>query len=152
MSTLAQDFNVGAVQSGHYQRMDVTLTWDSDVPMEFRLHMWQPTKDGEGVTVIWSVSRDLLDVACIGDHGEYFGTGDITAARVRLPGHGETTPACVDAVYLRLSSEDGAIRLSFPTNPLAAFVRSSLAMCPTESEALDVDGLITQIFHAEEAQ
>lgn len=151
MSTLAQDFNVGAVQGGHYQRMDVTLTWDSEVPMEFRLHMWQPTEDGEGVTVVSSLSRDLLSDACDGGHGQAFGSGEVTAARVRLVGHAEMSPTCIDAVYLRLVTDEGPARLSFKTEYLAAFVRTSLHMCPTESEAIDVDGLIHQIFNAEEA-
>lgn len=152
MSTLAQDFNVGAVQGGHYQRMDVTLTWDSEIPMEFRLHMWQPSADGEGTTVIWSISRELLIEATAGDNGACFGVADVTATRVRFAAPPVTTEHGVDWTYLSLSSDDGQIRLSFKTPALAAFVRSSLAMCPTESEALDVDGLITQIFHAEEAQ
>lgn len=151
MSTLAQDFNVGAIQSGHYQRMDVTLTWDSEIPMEFRLHMWQPSADGEGTTVIWSISRELLVKATaeITDkpHGTaFFGLGDVEVSRHWV------TAAGMDHVRLYLASDDGAINLAFKTKALAAFVRSSLAMCPTESEAVDVDGLITQIFHAEEAQ
>jgi hypothetical protein len=168
MSTLAKDFNVGAVQGGHYQRMDVTLTWDSDIPMEFRLHMWQPTakrfafgEDGwatgksEGITVIWSISRELLITVTspIKDPTD-IGLGDVTAVRVRFPGGSSdpsVDPGYVDWTYLRLSSDDGQIRLGFSTEPLAAFVRTTLAMCPTESEALDVDGLITQIFNAEEA-
>lgn len=148
MSTLAQDFNVGAVQGGHYQRMDVTLTWDSEIPMEFRLHMWQPSAGGEGTTVIWSVSRELLAKAseeCIYD-AAVFGMADVTAIRVEARALG------ISIIRLLLASDDGQIELSFHAEPLASFVRSSLAMCPTESEALDVDGLITQIFHAEEAQ
>jgi hypothetical protein len=151
MSTLAKDFNVGSVQGGHYQRMDVTLTWDSEIPMEFRLHMWQPSADGEGSTVIWSVSRDLLVQVTADDEIQ----GDIVMADVwvdRVKFESGSPVAGADWTYLRLSSDDGQIRLGFSTKPLAAFVRSSLAMCPTESEALDVDGLITQIFHAEEAQ
>lgn len=147
MSTLAQDFNVGAVQGGHYQRMDVTLTWDSDVPMEFRLHMWQPTPDGEGVTVIWSVSRELLAKAseeCIYD-AAVFGMADVTAIRV------ESRALGISIIRLLLASDDGQIELSFQAGPLAAFVRTSLHKVPTESEALDVDGLIHQIFNAEEA-
>lgn len=157
MSTLSKDFNVGAVQSGHYQRMDVTLTWDSEIPMEFRLHMWQSSVDGEGTTVIWSISRDLLAYAIDDNPPEVSGIdmADVWVDRVRFPGGSSdpsANPGYVDWTYLRLSSDDGQIRLGFETPPLAAFVRSSLAMCPTESEALDVDGLITQIFHAEEAQ
>ena len=156
MSTLAKDFNVGSVQGGHYQRMDVTLTWDSEVPMEFRLHMWQPAEDGEGVTVISSVSRELLITVTspIKDPTD-IGMGDVTAARVRFAGGSSdpnVNPGTVDWTYLRIASDRGPIRFGFSTEPLAAFVRTTLAMCPTESEALDVDGLITQIFHhAEEA-
>lgn len=151
MSTLSKDFNVGAVQGGHYQRMDVTLTWDSEIPMEFRLHMWQPSADGEGITVIWSVSRELLVEATaeITDkpHGTaFFGSGDVEVSRHWV------TAAGMDQVRLYLASDDGAINLAFKTKAVVAFVRSSLAMCPTESEALDVDGLIHKIFHAEEAQ
>lgn len=149
MSTLAQDFNVGAVQGGHYQRMDVTLTWDSDVPMEFRLHVLQPGADGEDVTVIWSVSRDLLaEVMDTAERTGIRGIGDVVATWVR--GNGIFA---INSVFLRLASDTSSpVSLSFRFDPLAAFVRSSLAMCPIESEAVDVDGLITQIFHAEEAQ
>lgn len=163
MSTLAQDFNVGAVQGGHYRRMDVTLTWDSEIPMEFRLHMWQPkaqrfafgpdgwaTGKAEGVTVIWSIWRDLLVDVTRGEDGTCFGMADVTATRVRFAAH-PAEAGHVDWTHLSLSSDDGQIRLSFSTEPLAAFVRSSLAMCPTESEAVDVDGLIHKIFSAEEA-
>lgn len=163
MSTLAKDFNVGAVQGGHYQRQDVTLTWDSDIPMEFRLHMWQPTakrfafgEDGwatgkdEGITVIWSISRDLLVEATaeITDkpHGTaFFGSGDVEVSRHWV------TAAGMDQVRLYLASDAGAINLAFKTKAVTEFVRTSLHKCPTESEALDVDGLIAQIFNAEEA-
>lgn len=151
MSTLAQDFNVGAVQGGHYQRMDVTLTWDSDIPMEFRLHMWQPTEDGEGITVIWSISRELLATVVDSESRQVIGMGDVAALRVRLRTVAAVNVASVDQVYLELASDNGRIQLSFPTTALASLVRSSLAMCPIESEALDVDGLIHQIFNAEEA-
>ena len=165
MSTLAKDFNVGSVQGGHYQRMDVTLTWDSEVPMEFRLHMWQPTakrfafgEDGwatgksEGITVIWSISRDLLVEATaeIADkpHGTaFFGSGDVEVSRHWV------TAAGMDHIRLYLASDNGAINLAFKTKAVAEFVSTSLHKCPTESESLDVDGLITEIFHhAEEAE
>lgn len=145
MSALAQDFNVGAVQSGHYQRMDVTLTWDSEIPMEFRLHMWQPSADGEGVTVISSISRDLLMEAISDDMPDFDLPADNASVTRAIAGD-------VDRIYVWLAPDYERDSLAFKTPALAAFVRSSLAMCPTESEAVDVDGLITQIFHAEEAQ
>jgi hypothetical protein len=147
MSTLAQDFNVGAVHDGHYRRMDVTLAWTSETPMEVRLHMWH----GDEQQVIWSLSRDVLVEALEADaaNGDRFGMADVRATRVRIAHRGEHMPG-IDNVHLHLASDDGQIALTFKVEPLDAFIRSSLAMCPPESEALDVDGLITQIFkHAE---
>lgn len=154
MSSLVQTFNVGAVQAGHYQRVDVTLTWDSQMPMEFRLHF----PDLNGSEKPWHVSRDLL-VRVSSDEGDaafgVIGMGDVTAMRARVERWSPDRTASLgffDWVQLRLESPEGRIAVSFKTPALAAFVRSSLAMCPPESEAVDVDGLIHQIFKsAEEA-
>lgn len=138
--TLAKTFTVTAVWPDEQRHQtDVTLTWADEVAMEMRLHIWVPG-DSDDSTVIWSVSRDLLIEVCAGVDGIGHGTGDITA--VKMGG----------LVLLWLESDSGRICLMFKAAPLTAFVHTSLAMCPPESEAVDVDGLIHKIFHAEEAQ
>lgn len=147
--TLAQDFTARVAEHGRAEQRDVTLTWTSEVPMEFRLHVWQPTGDGEGVTVIWSLSRDVLAEATTSEAATGVrGAGEVMASWVRSAGEEQ-----LSLVWLRLPADEGHVVLSLPAPRVAALVRTSLSMCPPESEAVDVDGLIHKIFqNAEEAQ
>lgn len=138
--SLGHNVPVSVCTGGVWTKQEVTLSWSEDMPMEIRIKMWEPAAiDGCLAAPVWLLSRDvlsktLLDAAWI---------GPMDGARVFLVGGSHRTV---------MTDSTERVSLTFETPALAAFVRSSLAMCPTESEALDVDGLITQIFHAEEAQ
>lgn len=157
MSTLAKDFAIKAIIADHWIDQTVTVTWNSDMPLEFRIHMLRVVRDDiagddEEYTDYTSVSRDLLTEVLGGPTREYVGPGEVQARRIVV--RNEAIGVQLDTVHIRIL-DDGAVSiLSLPTAPLADLVNTSLHKVPQaqESEALDVDGLITEIFHhAEEA-
>lgn len=152
---LVVDFNVGTVRNGKYERQDIVATWTSEVPQEVVLHIWTPaTGDQEEQTVKWSLSRDMLARVTAAEDVRQRPIGEPPFAlmrRVAFKGHPTAEGAVKDWVYVHVARPEASISLTFDTTPLAAFVRTSLAMVPREDEAVDVDGAIQQIFqNAEE--
>ena len=148
---VAWGLNAWRTVAGESVEADVTLSWSEDLPMEIRVTMWEAAKDGgQEAGVVWHLSRALLAEGtnpgaqeCIGVRGTagvWYGPTDGPVAFFSGPDH------------LVMNDLRERLGLTFKTEQVAAFVRTTLAMCPAESEALDVDGLITEIFHhAEEA-
>lgn len=115
--------------------LPVTLSWDETDPFALSL-----TFHGKSVSETWVVCRDLFASAT----RHHVGSGAWGQGDVRLTRLGPT-------LWIRMETPEARMTFRCMSDKVADFLARTFADCPTGSEALDVDGLIQQIFNAEEA-
>ncbi|MER5916682.1 SsgA family sporulation/cell division regulator [Streptomyces sp. NPDC001982] len=112
--------------------MCVALRYEADDPYAVRA-VFHPL--GQGATVEWFLSRDMLAQAL----SEHTGHGN-----VRMWPAGGTGR---DALYIALSSPAGSALLELPTQDVESFLRETRSVVPqgAESSQLDLDAELAQL-------
>lgn len=131
-SLLSDDVTMECVtENGRVWQLDAVFAYDADDPyavtVAFRVH---------DEVVPWAFARELLDRGMTDTVGE----GDVLVR----PGVNRLGRA---VTVIELSSDDGEFRAAASTRDVMRFLQRSYELVPaeTESERLDLDGLVSAL-------